>query len=61
MTVVFITISVCQVTRSLRKADVVVGCHSPREGLENGAVVSVTEAWILGMYRICRSIGRIGV
>ena len=28
----------------------VVGYHSPRESLENGAAVSVTEAWILGMY-----------
>ena len=26
----------------------VVGCHSPKEGLEDGAAVSVTEAWILG-------------
>ena len=38
---------------SLRKADVVVGCHSPGEGLEDGAAVSVTEAWILGMYYSC--------
>jgi microcephalin len=35
------------VTRSMRKADVCVGCHSPREGLDEGGAVSVTEAWIL--------------
>ena len=39
-------------TRSLRKADVCVGCHSPREGEEEGGAVSVTEAWILGMSHI---------
>ncbi|CAI8032252.1 hypothetical protein GBAR_LOCUS18248 [Geodia barretti] len=37
------------VTRSMRKADVCVGCHSPREGLDEGGAVSVTEAWILGV------------
>lgn len=36
-----------QVTRSRRKADVCVGCHSPREG-EEEEVVCVTEHWILG-------------
>ena len=39
-----------QVTRSLRKADVCVACHSPREGLEEGGTVCVTEAWILGQF-----------
>ena len=34
----------------------VVGCHSPREGLEDGAAVSVTEAWILGMCIIAVSV-----
>ena len=40
-----------QVTRSMRKADVCVGCHSPREGLDEGGAVSATEAWILGVLR----------
>ena len=38
---------ILQVTRSLRKADVCVGCLSPREGEEEG-VWCVSEHWILG-------------